>query len=259
LSPTPNAYDVEQASTPAIKLTNLGMQGLEYVLKGGFPADSVYLMTGAPGTFYAQFAQQALYNHLIGKGKVVYYTIENSCTDVEQDMMTFNWQLKRYIDDGSWVFAKAIPPALAKIAEIIPEVPSEERIHLTPNSLNGLAQNFVGKLKQGRWSALNLSFLIRSYPFSEIIDLVMFWVNAAHKYGGVHFLMLNGGVHKEQHINYLKGLVDGVLLFKFSQGFEQTEGEIEIEKLRRVIPKTKIIRHVVQSDGISVETTARIG
>ena len=40
---------------------------------------------------------------------------------------------------------------------------------------------------------------------------------------------------------------------------EQTEDEAEIQKLRRVLPKSKTFRHVVQSDGLVIETTARIG
>jgi KaiC/GvpD/RAD55 family RecA-like ATPase len=242
-----------------VKLTNLGMQGLEYVLKGGFPMDSVYLLTGASGTYFAQFAQQALYNHLITKGKVAYYTVETPTSDIEQDMAVFGWNVSKYIDDGSWVFGRPLPPQLMKLAEMMPETPGEQRIPLTESSLHALAQNFLGKLKEGRWTALNLSHLLRIYPIKEIIELVMFWVNAAHKYGGVHFLLLNGGMNEEVQVNYIKSLVDGVLVFKFAQGFEQAEGEIEIEKLRRVLPSTKIVRHVVQEDGIAIETTARIG
>ncbi len=264
VSPT-SLSSKEKALIPSIpnkfevKLTNLGMQGLEYVLKGGIPTESVYMLTGPPGTYYTQFAQQALYNHLISKGKVVYYAVEIPCTDVEQDMALFKWNLSSYIDDGSWQFCRPLPPQLQKIAELIPENPHEERINLTQNSLNALAQNFLLKLKESRWSALNLSFLMRSYPITEVTDLVMFWVNAVHKFGGVHFLTLNGGIHEEREVNYIKSLVDGVFVFKFSQGFEQTEGEIEIEKIRRTIPKAKTIRHVVQDDGITIETSGRIG
>jgi hypothetical protein len=53
--------------------------------------------------------------------------------------------------------------------------------------------------------------------------------------------------------------MDGVLSFKSVEGFGQSEGEVEIQKLRRVIPKSKIFRHVIQADGLVVETTARIG
>ncbi len=265
MSASPGGFSKESTQTLSepnrfqVELTNLGMQGLEYVLKGGIPTDSVYMLTGPPGTYYTQFAQQALYNHLISKGKVVYYSVETPCTDVQQDMALFKWNLSNYIDDGAWVFSRPLPPQLQKIAELMPENPYEERINLTQSSLNALAQNFLGKLKQGRWSVLNLSFLMRSYSIIEVTDLVMFWVNAVHKFGGVHFLTLNGGIHEEKEINYIKSLVDGVFVFKFSQGFEQTEGEIEIEKIRRTIPKAKTIRHVVQEDGITIETSGRIG
>ena len=242
-----------------VKLTNLGMQGVEYVLKGGFPEDSVYLLTGAPGTYFTAFAQQALYNHLISKGKVVYYSVDSPSTDLEQDMALFKWNLRNYIDDGSWLFARPLPPGLQKIAELMPDAPHEERFNLGANSLNALAQNFLGKLKQERWSALTLSYIMRNYEPAEVSDLVMFWVNAAHKFGGIHFLLLTAGVQAEDQVTYLKSQVDGVLNFKFAQGFDQTEGEIEIEKLRRVVPKAKVIRHVVQDDGISIETKARIG
>ena len=93
----------------------------------------------------------------------------------------------------------------------------------------------------------------------EINDLMLFWVNAVHKYGGVHFVLMLQGAHDERQVTFLKNLVDGVLTFKTVEGYGQSEGEVEIQKLRRVLPKSKTFRHVVQTDGLVVETTARIG
>ena len=100
---------------------------------------------------------------------------------------------------------------------------------------------------------------MKCYPLDDIVDIVLFWVNAAHRLGGVHFILLPSGVHEQEAVNYIKSLVDGVMSFKFAQGFEQAEGEIDIEKLRRVIPKVKTIRHAVQDDGLVIETSARVG
>ncbi len=47
--------------------------------------------------------------------------------------------------------------------------------------------------------------------------------------------------------------------FKFAQGFEQAEGEIEIQKLRRVIPRVKVAKHAIQDDGLAIEASARVG
>ena len=120
-------------------------------------------------------------------------------------------------------------------------------------------RDFLTRLKEDRWSILNISYLMNRYTPQEINDLMLFWVNAVHKYGGVHFVLMLQGAHDERQVTFLKNLVDGVLSFKFVEGFQQTEGEVEIQKLRRVLPKSKSFRHIVQSDGLVVETTARIG
>ena len=242
-----------------VKLTDFGMQGFGYLLGGGFPQDSVYLMTGEPGTFYPTFAQQALYSAVNKGQKVVYYTAEAGSEDIQQDMATFKWDLDSHIDDGSWIFTRLVPPQLKAIVSDTPEDPREQRIDLLPNSLSSLQQDFLERLEEGRWSAISLSYLMKCYSAQEITDLVMFMANAAHKLGGIHFILVPSGIHDESMINNIKSMVDGVLNFKFAQGFEQAEGEIEIQKLRRVIPKLKVIRHVVQDTGIEIETTARVG
>jgi KaiC/GvpD/RAD55 family RecA-like ATPase len=240
-------------------LSDFGLQGIAYVLGGGFPTNSVYLMTGDPGTFYPTFAQQALFNAVKQKTKIVYYNCESSSEDTIQDMQTFKWDISEYVDDGTWVFTRVIPPQLKTIINSTPEDPREQRIDLPPNSLNALQDDFIERLNEGRWSCLSLSYLMKAYPVNEIVDLVMFWVNAAHKLGGVHFILLPKGIHEDSQVAYIKSLVDGVMSFKFAQGFEQAEGEIDIEKLRRVIPRVKTIRHAVQDDGLAIETSARVG
>jgi len=250
---------VKRQATAEVGISDFGLQGVNYVLGGGFPTNSVYLLTGDPGTFYATFAQQALNNVLKQKTKVVYYISEASSEDILQDMNTFKWDISSSIEDGSWVFTRAVPPQLEAIVNDTPADPREQRIDLPAKSLLPLRQDFLAKLNEGRWSAISLSYLMKSYSIDEITDLIMFWVNAAHRLGGVHFILVPKGVHDAGEINYIKLLVDGVLSFKFAQGFEQAEGEIDIEKLRRVIPKIKIIRHAVQDNGLVIETSARVG
>src|SRR2546428_13176802 len=95
-----------------VKLTNLGIQGLEFVLGGGLPEDSVYLLTGIPGTYYITFAQQAIYSHLVKRGKAVYYTSETASTEILQYMELYGWEIKGYIDNGSLDFARPLRPSL---------------------------------------------------------------------------------------------------------------------------------------------------
>lgn len=242
-----------------MKLTDMGMQGLGYIMGGGFPTNAVYMVTGQTGSYYQTFAQQALYNMVKTDVKVVYYTVEATSEDVQQDMATFKWDVGEQLDNGSWIFTRLIPPTLKTIASKAPEDPREQTIDLPPNSLQALEEDFAARVREGRWSALSLAYLLNCYPQQEITDLVMYWVNAAHTMGGIHFIMMPEGTHDESHVNYIKSIVDGVLSFKFAQGFEQAEGEIEIQKLRRVIPRVKVVRHAIQDDGLAIETSARVG
>ncbi len=242
-----------------VKLTNLGIQGLEFVLGGGLPEDSVYVLTGLPGTYYITFAQQAIYSHLVKRGKAVYYTSETASTEILQDMELYRWNVRPHVDDGSLVFARPLPPALQAFVGLMPQAPHEQFINLASGGLGSLTKDFLSRIKEERWSVLNLSYLLNQYPAQEITDLMLFWVNAVHKFGGVHFVLLLEGAHDEKQVTFLKNIADGVFNFRFVDGFGQSEGEVEVQKLRRVVPKAKVFRHVVQSDGLAVETTARIG
>ncbi len=256
----PGAQRSDAVSTEdQVKLTNLGIQGLEFVLGGGLPEDSVYVLTGLPGTYYITFAQQAIYSHLVKRGKAVYYTSETASTEILQDMELYRWNVRPHVDDGSLVFARPLPPALQAFVGLMPQAPNEQFINLASSGLGSLTKDFLSRIKEERWSVLNLSYLMNQYPAQEITDLMLFWVNAVHKFGGVHFVLLLEGAHDEKQVTFLKNIADGVFNFKFADGFGQSEGEVEIQKLRRVVPKAKVFRHVVQSDGLAVETTARIG
>ena len=242
-----------------VRLSNLGIPGLEFVLGGGLPLDSVYILMGQPGTSYSTFAQQAIYSHLAKKGKAVYYTSETSSTEIAQDTDLYGWNYQSFVEDGSLVFVRPLPPSLQSLVNLMPRVPSEQFLNLSSSGLGSLTRDFLSRLKEDRWSILNISYLMNQYTLQEVNDLMLFWVNAVHKYGGVHFILMLQGAHDERQVTFLKNLVDGVLSFKSVEGYAQSEGEVEIQKIRRDLPKSKTFRHVVQSDGLAVETTARIG
>jgi len=247
------------AAETQVKLSNLGVAGLEFVTGGGMPEDSVYMLTGQPGTYYTTFAQQAIYSHLAKKGRAVYYTSEIASTDIKQDTDLYGWNFQSYVEDGSLLFVRPLPPTLQSLVNLMPRVPTEQFLNLSSSGLGSLTRDFLSRLKEDRWSILNISYLMNQYTPQEINDLMLFWVNAVHKYGGVHFVLMLQDAHDERQVIYLKNLVDGVLTFKSVEGYGQSEGEVEIQKIRRVLPKTKSFRHVVQTDGIVIETTARIG
>ena len=119
------------AAENQVKLSNLGIQGLDYVLGGGLPEDSVYILTGQPGTYYTTFAQQAIYSHMVRKGKAVYYTSETASTEIEQDTDLYGWDYRSLIADGSLVVVRPLPPTLQGLVGLMPRVPTEQLLNLS--------------------------------------------------------------------------------------------------------------------------------
>jgi KaiC/GvpD/RAD55 family RecA-like ATPase len=257
MAQTGHPTTAEEEGLRRTRFTNLGFEGLEVLLGGGLPESAVYLLAGAPGTHYTTFAQQAIHNHLLQNGKAVYYSPDFPSSDIQEDMGLYGWKVRRYVDDESLIFTRPLPPPLQKIAEAMPENPMEEVVSLG-STMAGLKNNFIDKLKEERWSVLSLSYLMTVYPFQEIADLVLFWVNAAHRHAGVHFILLPQGAHEEKQVALVENLVDGVLSFKFVQGFLQMEGEVEVKKVRRLRLKAKVFRYSVQANGIVIENAKRI-
>ncbi|MDG6991298.1 MAG: hypothetical protein JRM99_07775, partial [Nitrososphaerota archaeon] len=128
------AYEGQRADTeqsaPGIKLTNLGLVGLDYVLGGGLPENSAYLLMGGSGTHYVTFANQAIYNHLSQGGKAVYYAPETPLNDAIEDLALYHWNVRGYLDDKALVYSRPMPPQLQSLSDLMQDNPMEEVIKL---------------------------------------------------------------------------------------------------------------------------------
>ena len=221
------------------------------------PAGNLYLLSGPLGSNTNLFAQQILYHSIIKKGKVTYYTVEHASTDIIEDMQLFNMKIEQYVDDGSWIFARVLPPSMKKITHALPEVPMEKRIELV-DSLSLLMNNFHDTVKEGRNTAMHLSHLIRNFSLEEIQNLIFFMAGVARKYGGIHFLLMTEDAHEENVIVTIKDAADTVFEITAEVRSSELENTITIQKIRNMIPRVRVLRLSVKSAGLVTETTSRI-
>ncbi len=237
----------------------LGINGFEQALGSEIPNGSLIMLLGDSSSHHRSFAQQVMYNYVVRKGKVVYYCVEDNTLDIQDDMRTFGWNIQNYLDDGSWLFVKVIPPSLQKISDLLPDLPYEVKLTVSSTSLDLLKQNLFEKGKEGRWITLPLSYLLQNYDYKEIQELILYWLGVAHAYGGVHLLLLNdGGIHEERIISSLEHNVDGVFKFEMRARMGGAEGFLNVKKLRRTLVTLKQIGYVITETGITIETLSRI-
>ena len=221
------------------------------------PSGNLYLLSGHLGSNTALFAQQVLYNSVVRKEKAAYYTLENSSADIIQDMHLFDLKIQRYIEDGSWIFARAIPSSMKKTIDSLPEVTTEKRIALE-DSLSPLMDNFLESVKEGRNTAIHLSHLIRSFSLEEVQNLLFYMAGISRKYGGIHFILMTEGAHEQSVSATIKDAVDSV--FEFSAEYRGSELEVilTVQKIRNMMPKSRILRLAVKNSGMVTETIRRM-
>lgn len=243
-----------QQQRPNIVLT--GIPGFDEALGQGLPSGNLYLIAGSVGSSANSFVQQVLFNSLVRKSKVCYYTVENSISDVIEDMRVYGMDTQPYIDDGSWISARVIPPNLKKIVEALPEQPMEQKIYA--ETLDTLMNHFYDMVKEGRNTAIQLSSLVKNYPIQEIQNLLFYMTGVARKHGGVHFILITEGAHEATVLAHIKDLVDCVFEIASEVRGTEIENIVTIKKIRQMIPRSRLIRLTVRENGLATETVRRI-
>jgi circadian clock protein KaiC len=77
------------------KYTTTGIEGLDYILSGGFPTGSTVLINGAPGTGKTILGMQFLYDGAITHNEPgIYITFEQFPEQIYEDMNAFGWDIK---------------------------------------------------------------------------------------------------------------------------------------------------------------------
>ncbi|WP_309493010.1 RAD55 family ATPase [Candidatus Hecatella orcuttiae] len=239
------------------ELIKTGVEGLDDVLGGGLPDKSLVLVLGETGSHYDTFVRQIFYNHVLEGGKVAYYIVETSSSDVLEDMSVYNWDLTEFMEKGSWVFVNALSPDLQELSELSPSKTPEVKLLLS-QTLTTLKRDFLARVKEGRWTALHISHLILRYDFRDVMDTVLYMRMVVRHHSGLHFILLPRGVHEEQKIQALKHLADGVFEFGMQERGREYEGVFTITKLRKVLHKTKTHSFMISNRGLYIERAERI-
>jgi len=239
-----------------VDLVKTGIEGFDETIGGGLPDKSVLMLVGESGSHYNTFAQQTMYNHAQEGGKVVYYTVETTSLDVEEDMAVYGWTMKEFIDKGLWTFVSLLTPDLQELSEL---TGGEEGAQVAlSQTLMTLKKDLLTRIRDGRWTTMPLSHLIDRYDFRDVMDAFLYQRLVVRRHGGIHFLLAPLGVHEESKMNALKHMADGVIEFSLRERAREFEGVMTISKLRKVVHRAKSLPFLVSNKGIFIERAERI-
>lgn len=124
----PDAPDDESnATSPVdtdIERLALGIEGLDELIEGGVPTQSLMVTIGGPGTGKTTFGQQFL-NHGLEQGeKCVYFTLEEPHDRLVRSAVNRGWAFDDYLASGQLVVVDLDPVQMAtRLASIGAELP----------------------------------------------------------------------------------------------------------------------------------------
>ncbi len=84
-----------------------GIEGLDTMLRGGFPEGRMILITGGPGTGKTIFCSQFLHHGAAKGEKVVYISLDETMTHFSEEMLAFNWDFKKLEQENKFKFIDA--------------------------------------------------------------------------------------------------------------------------------------------------------
>jgi len=90
------------------------IEDLDYLLNGGIPERNIVLLSGGPGTGKTIFSQQFIWNGLINGEGGVYVALEEHPFQIKQNMLQFNWDIKKFEKEGSFALVDAFTSGVGK-------------------------------------------------------------------------------------------------------------------------------------------------
>lgn len=87
-----------------------GIEGLDFLARGGLPRNRVTLVTGTAGSGKTVLANQFLARGILDDGSGgVFVTFEEAAQDVRDNMASFGWPIEEWEDEDLWAFVDASP------------------------------------------------------------------------------------------------------------------------------------------------------
>ncbi len=226
-----------------IKRIPSGIPGLDELIQGGFPENTLNLLTGVYGTGRTIFALQFLYNGAKKGEPGVYISLEKQPEEIKEIMRSFGWEVDELIKNKMFSILK---PDLHKF-----------------DTFKQTLEDEVDRLEAKR-IVINPFSLISAY-FNNIYDTrrALFEFRRQMEKLGCTGLMITDAIEGNNEVSFgriAEFVTNGVILLdlllkKESNTFVRT---INIRKMERTNHSLKLIPIEISKNGIEVYYDAEV-
>jgi len=239
------------------KTVQSGIPGFDEALGEGLVEGNIYLIVSDSGEHSKQISHQILFNRIISKSKVSYYTFEDSSADIIEEMAHYNMHIEKFVNEGSWKFIRVVSSELKQIIDSLPEHPLDEKVSLE-GEVGGLINHFSESMQNDSNTLMQFTHLIREFTPSQIQQLMLYLKGLSRKHGGIHFIILNKGIENTDKEFILRDLADSVFDVTTSIKGNNLEITTTIKKARKMNVNTRKINLIDKNGSLSASTIQRV-
>lgn len=116
-----------------------GIQGFDELIDGGFPRDSIILVSGTPGTGKSIFCAQVLFANAMRGKKCLYLDLEQKEEKIATQMRQFGWDIEKVSKNMKIVAVDALDPNMVEF--IVSEIQKVNYDLIALDSLDSISSS----------------------------------------------------------------------------------------------------------------------
>lgn len=190
-----------------------GIEGLDELVEGGLPKNSVTLVSGGPGTGKTLFCSQFLWHGLQRGDNCLFITLEEDDEDILDDAKEFGWEFEKYSEDGKFAI-NYINPFRANsgfdkhIQEQIDDIDAD-RVVIDSTSVIGMYSNGKGDVRRQLYELIKMlkssdvtSIMTAEAPNDDSGRISRYGVEefVADSVVVLHYMGIGGGIYRNVEV-----------------------------------------------------------
>lgn len=244
-----------------------GIEKLDNLLEGGTPKGFAVLIFGSPGS-----STEILSKQLATSGNVIYFSTEESETEIYDAMERFGWGKPNIeIIDIATQYSETIlsgEQRRVNVYEQRSKVKLKELIEIGSSGLPPVAkggEDFLAilsnKIKSTKCEKMiidSLDFFLNQYSQDEVIRTIHAAKICNIENKGVMYMIMTRGIYGDVFERRMEGIADCVLELEVLQKGSTFERFLAVKKMKNYAKKIGIARYAIDSDGFVLEMIERI-
>lgn len=239
------------------KRVHTGIPGLDHLIEGGFPENTVNLVVGPTGSAKTLFGMQFIYAGAKDFDEVgVYLTLEERKENIQRAMRSFGMDVDKYEKEGKLI--------LVDVGKIRMKAPSEgdsKRVTVGFGKLTNFLENFLKSTKAKRLVLDSVTAAGLYYKEEEVLRQELFAFTSFLQNTNITSLLITESLNETgdaPRYGMEQFIADSFINLGLERVGTELRRTITVRKMRFTRHNTKVHPLLITESGIVIEAEAEV-